>query len=409
MAGGAVNQNTFGYALKTIYPKGVHVEAQRECPFWALVPKDSEFVGESRKVAARHGTGAGRATTLAKARARTTANKGKRFDVERVSNYAVGSVKRETMKASKNDRGAIIRAYDTELEEKLNLMKLSLAHGVTGDGTGAMAKVKVIGGGAITLDDPDAVVLFEIDQTLQANPNKTGNAGTMRAGYGTITGVNRNTGVVTYTATGGWAPQVNDFLYCEDDYDNVILGVQAWVPPTDPTAGESFLGVDRSVDPSRLAGVRVTETEDAGDILEALIAFITILGRHGAAITHVFISFTEWQALQTLLEAKRQLTIEEARNEYGIGFQAIVLTGPRSKKVMVIADQFFPTGKAWGLKLDTWEFASLDEAPHVIQDDGTPLVRDGNDGFEFEIAYYANLICEAPGQNGVAELPKRAA
>jgi hypothetical protein len=400
-----VNMNTFGWALKTLYPKGVKYAVQQDMPFLALVDKDTEFYGEDKKIAVIHGTGAGRASSMSTARSGSTAHRGKRFSLERVKDYAVGYIDRETMLASEKDKGAIVKAYATEMKSKILLIKKSLALGVTGDGSGAFGRLDGNpSGGVITLRNAEDVINVEVDMILQANPNKTGNSGTIRAGTGTVTAVDRDAGTITYTATGGWSPVDGDYLYAQGDYDAKITGVQAWIPETAPGGSDSFLGVNRSVDPTRLAGIRVTDTADAGDHVEAMIEGLVTMGRHEANPDVAFTSFHDWKILQTLLIARGELQLGRITNELGIGFRAIVFAHPRGE-CKVVADPYFPRGWAFPLRMEDWTLDSLKECPHVIQDDGLELVRGTDDDFSFELAYYANLECENPGGSGRIQLP----
>lgn len=401
-----VNQSTFGYALKSLWPNGVKVSAMEKSAFCAMVRRNEKFTGEDKKVAVRHGRGGGRATTMAAARARTTAHKGARFSVERVKDYAVGRIERETMLAANGNEGSIIDAYDEEMDAKIELIDASLCRGIVGDGSGAMGKIATINTGThlITLESVDDVIHYEIDMRLEANPNRTGNVGSMRAGVGIVTGVDPDAGVITYAVeSGGFAPSVADYLYEAGDYDAKISGVQAWIPWATPTAGENFWGVDRSINPSKLAGIRI-DASGFGDHREALMAGGSRIGRRGANPDVVVMSFKDFEILQFILESTKSCTYETITTEAGIGVQAISLViGKRRMKI--VPDAYFPEGYAYYLRMDTWELASLTEAPHVIQDDGLELLRDGNDGFEWEIAYYANMICDDPSQNAVVKLP----
>ena len=106
--------------------------------------------------------------------------------------------------------------------------------------------------------------------------------------------------------------------------------------------------------------------------------------------------------------------------EYGnIGFKAVVVQTDFGE-IRVISDSMAtpisynqwsaagPTAYAgayplYMVQLDSWYLMSLDNAPHIIQDDGLFVIRAATeDAIQVRLRFLGNLGCRAPGYNGVA-------
>ncbi len=391
----------FAYAYKIRYPKGIPWTIYRDqnAPFMMMVDKDPKATGESMIVPVEYSSATGRSSNIDKARANQSPQKGKRFNLDWARDYAIVSVDRLTMKASESNEGAIVSAWSRSMKHGEDRLRRSIAAGLAGDGSGAVGQILSISGTTITFASNASSVQLEVDDILQANPNKTGNGGTMRAGTGRVTSIDRQTGVLTFTAVGGWAPQNNDWLYIDGDYDQKMKGIQAWIPFTKPVSGDNFGGVDRSVDPVRLAGIRVDSSAAAG-IIDAIQSGMGIIRREGALPSHIFCSMEDFNIAVKEAESRR-IVIEEVVTEYEVGVRAI-----RIGTALLFGDMYFPDGYAYPLNLESWTFESVDDAPHIIDDDGLDKRRtQSGDGFGSEWAYYGNLKCEEPGTNAVIKLP----
>ena len=91
---------------------------------------------------------------------------------------------------------------------------------------------------------------------------------------------------------------------------------------TAPTSA-SFFGVDRSVDPNRLAGQR--KNLASLPLEEVLIKMGTLAGREGGKMTHVFLSWQRWAELQMTMQARGILNLESIKVTPQVGFDAIRL------------------------------------------------------------------------------------
>lgn len=389
----------FDYALKTLYPDGIVAEVYKNNPLLALLPKDTEFEGRNMVVDVLYGDTQGRSAGFSNAQtnALASSHKGVPFTITRKADYALAYIDRQTMLATKNQSGAVAAALATEMNSAINVLKNSLAHAVWGDGGGNLGQISAIAGSTFTLVNATDTTNFEVGKVLNLSATKSG--GAIRAGGTlTVTAVARSTGVVTCSAgivaTIAGAV-VNDYVFTDGDYGAKLAGVQGWIPTADPTGGDSWFGVDRSVDPTKLAGVRFDGS--ALPIEEAFIQCGARLGLEEGAPKYAFCNFLDFANLETSLGSKK--VYEDIEGPYGIGFQGISIRGPLGS-IKVLADRNCPRGVAYMLDLDSWCLHSLKEAPHIIKDDGLDMLRQSTaDGFEIRMAYYAQLATNAPGHN----------
>jgi hypothetical protein len=85
-------------------------------------------------------------------------------------------------------------------------------------------------------------------------------------------------------------------------------------------------------------------------------------------------------------------------------FKGIQLQGAGSNFI-VLADRNCPPYSAYLLTLEDWALYSLKAAPHVVDDDGLSFLRKtDSDAFEFRLAAYAQLGCQAPGHSSYVKL-----
>jgi hypothetical protein len=257
-------------------------------------------------------------------------------------------------------------------------------------------------------------VQFEVGMTLQASATDGGAAlqnvgGTIDAIQ--LTAVNRNTGVISGTVVQGapqtsWATGTVNFLQVLGDIgiggSSTIAGMlglsglAAWVPSVDPPATDNFWGVNRSADPTRLAGLRFNAS--AQSIAEGLTNALGFANREGAAPDLIVLDFVSYTTLINELGAKVQY-VQLEHDEVEVAFEAIHFHSAYGK-IPVLADRSCPAQTAYCLTMDTWKLRTLGKAPHILTYgmEGLEGLRVGNaDALEIRIAYYGNIINCAPG------------
>lgn len=396
-----LNLTSMNAALKELYD-GQVVEnlVYADNPFLALVPKKTDFGGKYKPVPIITGVSQGRSATFADAQTNQTAVSIQSFLLTRVSDYSIATIDNQTMLASRTDKMSFLEGAKLVVDGAFRSITNSLSSALFRSGTGSIGAIGSISTGVITLSNANDVVQFEVNQTLQANAT---DGGTPRAALGYVIAVNRSAGTVTVSATGiggaagtpsGWAPA--DFLLVQGDVNAKVKGLAAWLPSTAPTTGDSFFGVDRSQDVTRLAGIRYDGS--AQSIEESLIDSSSLLAREGGKPDVCITNFATYAALEKSLGSKVQYV--DMKGPAEIAFRGIMVNGANSM-IKVFPDRNCQPNKGYLLQMNTWTLNSLGDAPQILRyGDGLEMLRVSNaDAGEVRIGYYANLATNAPGWN----------
>lgn len=405
-----LDMTTFAPALKQHYTD-MRVEnlVFNDQPLLALLPKYEKFGGDVMKLPIIHGNPQGRSATFARAQANMTNTKTKAFLLTRVSDYGLAQIQNEVIEASEGDANAFLSASTTEIDGAFNSISRSMGIGVARSGTGTVCIISSSQSGAsttLTASNPDDVMNLELDQALCASATDGGSVGT--AAY--VVSINRTAGTFQASATlGGSAATATTlgftagkYLSVDGDLNAKPKGIQAWIPSTDPSGGESFFGVDRSVDRVRLAGSYLDYSTKAVD--EALSDAATVVSKLGGTPSHCFINHTDFQNLNKILGTRTQWVNITAGSQGQIGFQGIRIQGPK-RSIDVISDINIPSGEAFMLQLNTWVLASLGKAPKLFRGDGLEMLRSSSaDALELRTMAYYQLGCRAPGWNARVKL-----
>jgi len=415
-------------ALKELYTGDDYMKdlVYKKNPMLALMPKDespSGFAGKYIPVPLIYGTPQGRSAVFATAQSNQTPPNLVSFFVYRVSNYQLVSITNELLEATKDNAGAFIDEAKLNMDTGFRNISNDLALDLYGAANGVRGSLvnAAISTGVITLDDAGSVVNFEVGMVLTAF-SISGSTYTQSTGaaLGYVIAVNRSAGTITVSATSGGSAGTpsnwsQSFPYLSVQGDNPfgslavqtafvkVSGLQAWLPSISPSAAESFWGVDRSPDPTRLAGIRYNGSSQS--IEEALIDASSLVAREGGQPDICFMNFASYSALEKSLGAKVQY-VDVKHEEADIAFAGIKIHAPYGQ-ITVIPDRNCPGQRCFLLQMDTWKLRSLGRAPHILTYglEGLEGLRVGAaDALEIRIGYYGNLICNAPGWNATVSL-----
>lgn len=425
MAYEALTTSIFAPYLKNMWHRGrVNDMAARKMAFWGWLNKTEDFFGEDQKVTIKYVNPQGRSKTFSKSQDNAKAGRAVRMSITRKSDYATCYLSSETIEAAANDKGAIYRALDPEIEGAMSNLLHSLQIDLPRNGGGTRGQLNaaptVPGGGAydyIVLKSARDSKNFEVNQVLKAGTTNGVSATTFRSTPSTATVVaidrSRSDGTSRlYFAAGTFSGTnwtTNDYLNVEGDIDatsltgKAVKGVDAWIPYTAPSAGESFNGVDRTTDVDRLAGLR----KDCSllSIENGIITLAQEISDAGGDPDTCWVSPRRWGELEISLGSKVRYDVVRGSGEMAqYGWRAITLSTD-SGDIKVCADRGFSDTYFYLLKKETWRFHSLGQAPRAIKTDGNELLRVSNaDDVEFRAVYRGDLICDAPGHNGVGNL-----
>lgn len=373
-------------------------------PLWAMLKKNTDFVGAAKPIPLTIAPPGGRSSTFSSALSDQASAEAEKFLLTRVSDYQLATIDNETMEACGTDKGAFIQAVKYTVDLSLQNLVNSLSSGLFRGGTGTIGQIDGITSGVITLASVDQSFQFEKNMVVQANST---DGGTPRAALGYVTAVDRSAGTVTVSATGlggaagspsGWTSA--DYLLVRGDNNAKITGLAGWVPLTAPGGSDSFFGLNRSSEPTRLAGIRMSGANKTHE--EALIDLAMGIGEQDGSPDICVMSWHNYSAFVKQLGSKVQYVDQKVAD---VSFRGVQIIGAGSD-ITVFADRNCPRNRAYMLTSEDWSFESLGEAPKIQREpDGLKFMRVGSaDAGELRLCYYGNLACSAPGRSGVTSL-----
>lgn len=317
------------------------------------------------------------------------------------------------MRAAK-DIGSYLRLKQKETKEILTHMKtVRLGWQLWGDGSSSIGRVNATVTGAtitIVLTNQADAVNFHKDMLLQANPNKTGNAGTLRADTYRVSKVERyasdGTAKVTATLVSGTGVTgfvANDYLYMFGFYDAAMYGVQSFITASTPGSGgvpATLMGMDRTDEPEMKSGWRGTWE---GSIHETIMKLASVMGQYvDPDFSSVWLSSSKWYQLQQELKAVGQLNYNtEKAKEFGTN--VIVFNTPQGD-VNVVSDPFCPSTDVFLLRHKDIEIHTTGPLIHLADEDVEALRLSDADGLEIRYRSLAQLIIPYPFLCGRAPL-----
>lgn len=395
---------SFDAALKQHYTSdAVENMVYKDNPFLALVAKMEDFGGRNLPIPLIYGNPQNRSATFATAIAGTSTSKLDDFLLTRVKDYSIAQIDNETLEASKGNANAFLEAATVEIDGVINALTRSIATKLYRSGWGDIGQVNAtVTGTTLTLANANDIVNFEVGQELVFAASQDSDALRDSGDSVTVTAVNRSAGSMTVdTLTGIAGLTANDYIFIQGDRQDsgtparlALAGLEAWAPASAP-GSTSFFGVDRTVDVTRLGGLRLDATSTP--IEEALIEAASQVAREGGKLDHFFMSYATFSSLEKALGTKVQYVDVKMNAE--VGFRGIMVNGPRGP-IKCIPDQNCPSNRVFGVQLSSWKLYSLGKAVRVIDTDGLQMLRQASaDGVEVRYGFYGNLGCRAPGFN----------
>mgnify|MGYP003148777685 CR=1 FL=1 len=415
----ATTVTNFDAALKQIYSaSNLAKTTLSRRPLLAMLPKRSDFGGRNMPIVNVYGDPQGRSASFGNAQGTTGTAPANQVSVDdflltRVSNYSIAQVGSEAAEASKGDAMAFLQALKASIDGAMNSLSNSIETQLFRCGTGVIGTVGAYVGGAtsFTLGEEEDVANFDVNMVIVAS---AADGGALRAGTAAVSGVNRSTGVITSasvwdSAITSFAPA--DFVYPQGDAaaggSNVcISGLCSWLPSTAPSGGESFFGVDRSVD-SRLYGQFTNQASEA--IEDGLITAGSLSARVGGNPNVAFINHVQQRSLIQNLHGKQSYNTVNATTHKGlvsdIGFRSVTIQGDTGA-INVVAANKCPAETGYMLEMDKWILATLGEPVKFLNLDGNRILRSATaDSVEARLAFRGNLGCKAPIYNVRIQMP----
>lgn len=408
-----LNMTSFEKGLKLQYgPDQLADLAYSNHVLLGLLKKDERMFGRSKEVTVKSARNGGGSHTFSNARSNKSAPVLSCFVVTRTKDYILGSIDGETIEASKGDNAAFMDAVTFEVDDAVAAASNRLSIALFRDHSGAKAQVSVeptenASTFEITLKQEEDVTSFDRNQVIVIYSAKTG--GSIRTSDGsddewTISKVDRDNGILTVSGTydGSGTIAADDYIFIDGDRGAAMYGLESWIPYTAPSASENFFGVDRSVDPTRLAGVRMDLSGKS--IEEGLLDLSARLARESIGkASHAIINPIKYNELVKELGSKVMYCEEKAVLPSGksasIGFKGIVIDCP-SGQIKIFSDADCPYNRVWLLDMNTVYLGSAGQAIKFLGFDGNKMLRvNDEDAVEFRMGGYRNMYVTKPGAN----------
>jgi hypothetical protein len=373
--------------------------ALRETPLFRVISKYNDLTGEGIYIPINYALPVGSSASFAVAKANAKSSSVDKWFLQRKRYYGFVTLDMESVYASKGKESAFLELKRKEADEAIDYIGRNIGASFWGDGSGAIGQTSTAVTGATdtaTLVQLYDAVNFHLKQRLQANPNRTGNSGTLRTDKYEVTAINRDTGVITLSRYSGAADDwgINDYLYVEGDYDARITGVNAYIPASTPG---TLNGMTRTDDPQAKGGWRGT---DEGTIEESAKLLCARMGQYmNKAASALWLSTINWFRLEQELSSQNRKVMDPTATGY-FGTPALVLLTPKGS-VPVMADPFCPNDTGYLLDHSTWEIHHMEGLPHIVMDDGLTMLRMADeDSGEIRFRAWCEAVCTRPFSNG---------
>jgi hypothetical protein len=392
------------YILKTKYDqKKLYELTYPDCAFLGSIKKDLKFGGNNARITMRYGRPQGGSYTFTTAQSNKTSSSDVGLLLTRKFDYHICGISGEALLAGEGSENSLISAVNGEMEGCTLNFRRSLSMQLYGNGGGARGQFNgttSIASKQIPLLDGQTIVFFEVGMFCNL-ATTDGTTGSVEANQEQISACDRDVGQISSTSA-TWSTVITtaantDYIFRAGDFGNAISGLEGWIPATAPAAGSSFFGVDRSVDTTRLAGVRYAASVGAAKE-DTLVDCSARLGREGGIPDTAYLQNLDRADIVKNLSGKATFEMTTATNG-SVGYKALLLEGDKAPiKVMVDPNQ--KKGRFHLLQLDTWVLKSLKGVPHFIDEDGQKMLREASaDAYEWRMRAIWQLGCDAPGYN----------
>lgn len=412
--GGGVGA-TVGAMIKSLFPqKRIDRQWKNRYPFMSELRKSDRFEGDVLYIPIEYDHPSV-SSNYSKAKANKSVTKSIRWAMTRKQLYGFGCIDAETMAATRSNKGGFVRLLEREISNVQLSMQKRVAVNLFRDSGGSIGQqdgnAPTDDGGnlfTVTLAVPTDVSNFNEGQTVVMAAASDG--ATLRTGTATVTSIDLSAGSIQLddAASGlkaAVAAVTDDYIFPEGDAEGqaanrgMMAGLADWIPLTAPAPSDDHFGVDRSVNPERLAGHRLNDaTMTIEESIQKLVADIAYTGGMPGSSWRCFMSPRGIRKLALELDAK----VERDPGGTGVagfsGFRIETALG----SIVCVGDPACPDNRGYVLDMSTWELLHLKPVPHLIGEDGLRMLRvDDADEFEFGYRLWANLTCHRPGSNGV--------
>lgn len=404
-------------------------------PALALVDKaenEDSMGGKYFPIPALVQPGAGRSANYGNSGTYSTAPVTTEFQVTRVQNYSTFQLTGDFLRASTTQLDAFMPAAELNTKAAFQALGNDYALMLFGDGSGKRGSYGLgsgsIASNVITLDSAAQAMNFTVGMAL-VSYSVSGSTPTQSTGANLayVIAVDTSAGTLTISTSqggsagtpSGWSTsfpylaQAGDVNFISSGLSSAnmlkMAGFAAWIPSSAPSSTQ-FFGVDRSVAPTQLAGLRFSGSSES--IQDALIDAVNTLAAQGTECgdpDFIFLNPVSYQTLVKQLTAQGvyQMVKAKINEEVSISFKALVLPTANGE-IAIVQDRNCPPQTAYIITLNTWKLRFMGKMaqfitwPGFYDQLGIPV--SGQDAVQVTVGGYGNLTCNAPIANAVVSL-----
>jgi len=383
-----------------------------QAALWGMLTKKTGWSGERKSIPLQYADITGVGSSLVVAQANKRATKGVKFQIDTddlPEDYALFGVKIKAMRAAKGGDSSWRKTVSSQVKSAFRQVARRNAWGVWRSYRGDFATIKstaTLGSGAtILITDRRHLMMFIEGGFI--NALDASNSYAKLSGRLQVTKVNPSGPSITVNTiptTGIPSLAVGDKLCIESDHNSRYHGLDDIIPDTEPTTGDSFHGVDRSVSPEKLGGVRF---DSAGYTIQEAVALAKQRNAElGGEADKLFLDFDNMISLSEVMQGRTEQVRTAAKDTKGkqiaeIGYEGFRFLTPLGR-VEAYGDMYIPTSVGHLCQMDTLAFESMGEAPGWLNDmdgDSGWVVEKTDAAYEGRVGQFAEMTCDAPGWN----------
>jgi hypothetical protein len=388
--------STVAYIYRRRYSDKQATEvATREHATLDQIMKEGGFNGSGFYYPITYGNPQGISGTFATAQSGASALKGVQLAALRKKKYGVITIDGEAIAAARGDKGAFYDLVTRVTDGVLDELGDSLAFDLFRDGSGMRGRGASLSTNTVTLTNPEDVRNFKVGMTVTASPNANGSS--PRTGTTTIAALSRSAGTILLTSAAAITSLGGtDYFFRAGDIGTCMEGFESSTPLTAVTAGDSFRGIDRSVDVEALSGTRVTTASIIEEDMGLCAVNASTLGKKlkmGALYPTKF-----WQVVRRL---NAKVEYQKGGGTADYGFEYVMIHTPAGS-LKVYSEPDCPIDRFRLYNPEAHVVKTLDEMVHIVRDDGRPSLRStGADSIEIRSRSMLNYIQYDTAAHGV--------
>ena len=395
------------WIMKKTYSDDKSAEiAMRDHPSYYELPKEQGMTGEDFRYVVETGNPQSISGTYTEAANGANGDsgviKGAQFASEPTLKYGVLKMDRPSiLRASLKGRGAFFEWVTKQIDGTLSEMGARLAFDMFGDGNGIRGRRASASTNVITLSGTRTADKFKRGMRVGASANADGSS--PRTGSTFVTAIDRANNKITLNSAAAITSFAdNDYLFAVGEPGTCIEGMALCTPLTAPTSGDSFRGVDRSVDVEALAGSRINNTGIyPEEVLGDLAVEVNCLNHR---ITRGVVHPVKFQEIVKRLGAKVEYT--NPGGNANIGFESITIHAAGAPiRIVSDPDCPFTTVRGWNPSSHKMVYLGAKVIHWIRTADGGQYQWSGSaDSFEYRSCFFGNYLQPDPSEHAVGSI-----